>query len=128
VYYRCTGYHGACGNTYIREERLATLLGTVISPIQITPAIADDLVAALDSAGAELEQRHLEAVSRLAHREQALIAKLDRGYEDYVSARISDAFWERKSQEWETSCRRFVPSGRAWNRQGTHWSRRPRTF
>jgi hypothetical protein len=56
VYYRCTGYHGACGNTYIREERLATLLGTVISPIQITPAIADDLVAALDSAGAELEQ------------------------------------------------------------------------
>jgi site-specific DNA recombinase len=102
VYYRCTGYHGACGNTYIREERLATLLATVISPIQITPAIADDLVAALDATGAELEQRHLEAVSRLAHREQALIAKLDRGYEDYVSARISDAFWERKSQEWET--------------------------
>jgi hypothetical protein len=59
-------------------------------------------VMALDSTGAELEQRRREAVSRLESRERALIAKLDRGYEDYVSARISDAFWGRKSQEWET--------------------------
>lgn len=33
VYYRCTGFKAACGNTYIREERLASLLGTVITPI-----------------------------------------------------------------------------------------------
>ena len=28
VYYRCTGYHGGCDNTYIREEQLSDLFGT----------------------------------------------------------------------------------------------------
>ena len=41
IYYRCTGFKGACGNTYVREERLADLLGETIAPIQITPEIAD---------------------------------------------------------------------------------------
>jgi hypothetical protein len=30
IYYRCTGYRGVCGNTYIREEELARLLGEVV--------------------------------------------------------------------------------------------------
>ena len=47
VYYRCTGFHGKCGNTYIREEQLAELLGTVIQPIQITDDIADSISTAL---------------------------------------------------------------------------------
>ena len=33
TYYRCTGYRGRCGNTYIREESLADLLGGVIQRI-----------------------------------------------------------------------------------------------
>jgi hypothetical protein len=31
-----------------------------------------------------------------------LQAKIDRGYDDYVEGRISDALWARKSAEWET--------------------------
>jgi hypothetical protein len=27
---------------------------------------------------------------------------LDRGYDDYIEGRISDDFWTRKSQEWES--------------------------
>jgi hypothetical protein len=30
-----------------------------------------------------------------------VVSKLDRGYDDYVGAKISEEFWERKSQEWE---------------------------
>jgi site-specific DNA recombinase len=45
IYYRCTGFHGACGNTYIREERLAELLGGVIQPVQITADIAESIKA-----------------------------------------------------------------------------------
>jgi hypothetical protein len=33
TYYRCTGFRGACGNTCIREEQLASLLGGVVRPI-----------------------------------------------------------------------------------------------
>jgi hypothetical protein len=35
-------------------------------------------------------------------RQRAVQAKLDRGYEDYLESRISEGFWTRKSQEWET--------------------------
>jgi hypothetical protein len=35
VYCRCTGFKGACGNEYIREERLSELLGEVVKPILV---------------------------------------------------------------------------------------------
>jgi Recombinase/Recombinase zinc beta ribbon domain len=61
TYYRCTGFHGACGNGYIREEQLATLLGTVVAPIQITAAeIADDIAAALRASDADADHRQRE--------------------------------------------------------------------
>jgi len=30
-----------------------------------------------------------------------VVAKLDRGYDDYVTGKISEQFWERRSDEWE---------------------------
>ena len=42
------------------------------------------------------------SASRLLDRQQAVQAKIDRGYDDYVEGRISDALWRRKSAEWET--------------------------
>jgi len=45
--YCCTGFKGACGNTYMREERLAELLCNVIAPIQISEDIAKSIAAAL---------------------------------------------------------------------------------
>ena len=105
VYYRCTGYHGRCGNAYIREEQLAVLLGTVLTPIQITPAIADDIAAALRASDTDGDQHHRERVRQLEQRHHAITAKLDRGYEDYASGRISADFWTRKSQEWEAELR-----------------------
>ena len=39
---------------------------------------------------------------RRCGRQRAVQAKLDRGYEDYLEGRISEGFWMRKSQEWET--------------------------
>ena len=57
VYYRCTGFKGACGNAYVREERLSALLGAVIAPIQITAEIADDIAMALRASDTDAEQR-----------------------------------------------------------------------
>jgi len=55
VYYRCTGFKGACGNAYVREERLAELLGDVIAPIQSTERIASEVAAALRSSDDRLD-------------------------------------------------------------------------
>ena len=102
TYYRCTGFHGRCGNEYIREERLADLLGGVVQRIQIPGDVADSIAERLRDGQTETEQARQRSVSQLAQRQRAVQVKLDRGYEDYLEGRISESFWTRKSQEWET--------------------------
>ena len=55
VYYSCTGFHGLCGNDYIREERLADLLGGVVERIQIPAEVADSIAVGIRS-----EQKSLD--------------------------------------------------------------------
>ena len=105
IYYRCTGFKGACGNTYIREERLADLLGGTIAPIQITAEIAAGIADALRTDEGEVQQRRTEAIHQLEQRRRAVTGKLDRGYDDFVSGAISDELWKRKSAEWEADLR-----------------------
>jgi hypothetical protein len=101
VYYRCTGYKGACGNRYVREERLADLLGDVIKPIQIPSEVADEIATALRSSDEAGEQLRCEALRQLDQRRRTILSKLDRGYEDLLAGRISEEFWSRKSGAWE---------------------------
>jgi DNA invertase Pin-like site-specific DNA recombinase len=105
VYYRCTGFKGVCGNTYIREERLADLLGDTIKPIQITSEIAAGIAEALRTGDARCEQRRSEARRQLEQRRRTVVSKLDRGYDDFVSGDISGDLWKRKSAEWEADLR-----------------------
>ena len=101
VYYRCTGFRGACGNVYIREERLSELLGSAVQAIQIPAPVADQIAAALRDSDGHAEQARNEARQRLEDRRRKVLAKLDRGYDDYLEGRITDDFWNRKSVEWE---------------------------
>jgi site-specific DNA recombinase len=101
VYYHCTDHHGECDNSYIREERLADLLGDVITPIQISPDIAEEIATALRATDREAEERRCRGLRELEQRRRAVLAKLDRGYDDFVDGRISADFWARKAEEWE---------------------------
>jgi site-specific DNA recombinase len=101
VYYRCTGFKGACGNAYIRQEKLADLLGNVIKPIQISPDIAEGIANALRGSDGQAESRRVASLQQVENRRRTVVSKIDRGYEDFVSDRISEAFWSRKSAEWE---------------------------
>ena len=102
TYYHCTGYHGRCGNTYIREEDLASRLGELVRRVQIPREIADWIADALRSSQAENTQHRRDAVVRLERHRDALQAKLDRSYEDLIAGRISDDLWTRKSTAWES--------------------------
>ena len=52
------------------------------------------------SSDIDAERHRGEVGRRLDQRRRAVVARLDRGY-DFVTARVSDEFWTRKSQEWE---------------------------
>jgi site-specific DNA recombinase len=102
VYYRCTGFRGACGNTYIREKQLADLLGTVVERIKVPAEIADSIAENLRESQDSLEQTRQDAVARLTQRRHSARAKLDRGYDDYLKGRLSEVLWMRKSTESES--------------------------
>jgi hypothetical protein len=92
---------GPCGNTYIRQEKLGDLLGDVIKPIQITEDVARDIAQALRASDCDAESQRAASLQQVENRRRTVVSKIDRGYEDYVSERISEAFWTRKSAEWE---------------------------
>ena len=79
VYYRCTHYHGPCGNTYIREERLADLLGEVVERIQIPADLADWIAEGLRDTQGEAEQIRRASAITLTQRLRGVQTKLDRG-------------------------------------------------
>jgi DNA invertase Pin-like site-specific DNA recombinase len=102
VYYHCTGSHGGCDNTYIREERLGALLADVITPIHISEDVADTIANALRCSDVDAEQARVERVRHLDERRRAIVVKQDRAYDDFIEGRISQEFWTRKSEQWET--------------------------
>jgi site-specific DNA recombinase len=101
VYYRCTGCKGKCANTYVREERLADLLGHVLTSVQISPEVAEGIACALRATNTDAEQRRKASLQQLDQQRRVVVNKLDRGYDDYVRGKISNEFWTRKSQERE---------------------------
>lgn len=102
TYYRCTAFRGRCGNTYIREEELAELLGKVVQAIQIPEEWAEWIANAVRDSEGDLEAARVQSIAQLNARRRLVRGKLDRGYDDYTEGRISGEFWSRKSAEWET--------------------------
>ena len=129
VYYRCTGFKGRCGNTYIRQETLAALLGTTVHAIQIPTQVADQIAAALRDTDGQVERERREARQRLEQRRRTIIANADRAYDDLgkrpnfrglldpqvqQSGKTSAASWRPNSRAsstpmgvWRSPARRF---------------------
>jgi cell division septation protein DedD len=73
----------------------------VIKPIQITANVAEDIANALRTSDSDAASQRAAALHQVENRRRTVVSKIDRGYEDFVSGRISDGFWSRKSAEWE---------------------------
>ena len=70
--------------------------------------MAAQIAVALRDEDGQTQRARVEAQQRFHERRKAL-AKLDKGYEDYLEGRISEDCWKRKSAEWEGD-RRAVES------------------
>jgi hypothetical protein len=56
---------------------------------------------ALRASEGEAASQRAASLQQLDNRRRTVVRKTDRGYEDYVSDRITEAFWTRKSAEWD---------------------------
>jgi hypothetical protein len=74
-----------------RDER------DVIRPIQITDEIADRIVTAMRASDTDGEQQWCGALRQFDQRRRTVVNEIDSGYEDVITARISETFWTRKT-------------------------------
>jgi site-specific DNA recombinase len=72
TYYRCTAFHGRCGNAYVRDEQLAQLVGGTVDKIQLPGRVAKAITVRLHAGQAELEQARGRSSARLLERQRAL--------------------------------------------------------
>ena len=100
IYYKCTQYKGKCDNVYVREEKLADLLGQIVLRVKIDEDTVSFVSKALEESHKDKVLFHKEAISSLQNRYNRLQTFLDKGYEDKLSGKISAELWERKSAEW----------------------------
>ncbi len=56
---------------------------------------------AVRASDGDAQAQRAASLLQVENRRRTVVSKIDRGYEDFVSDRISEAFWTRKSAEWE---------------------------
>ena len=108
VYYGCTGRKGSCRNSYIGEEALSDLPVSLVTRIQITEDVAEGIATALRENEGDSERRRRETLQAPNQRRVKVIAKLDRGNDDFVSGKISRGVVDAQVRGKRT-CRRSTP-------------------
>jgi hypothetical protein len=84
---------------------------------QFSSEIADDIAAALRSTEAEDERRRQDTGRQLEQRRHTIVSKLDRGYDDYVTGKISDGSGRGNHRNGRRRCKRWTRNGGAWSSQ-----------
>jgi site-specific DNA recombinase len=100
VYYRCTQHKGKCDNVYVREEKLADLLGEIVLRIRIDEETVLWIRKALEESHRDKILFHNQAINSLQKRYNRLQSMIDGAYEDKLAGDIPLELWERKSAEW----------------------------
>ncbi len=101
VYYRCSFYKGKCGNDYIRQEKLDTLLGGVIKDIKIPDDIAKWMYTMLESELKEMDKHRQSQHQATLKRIEVLKEHLNKAYVDKLDGKITEEFWNEMSQTWQ---------------------------
>ncbi len=100
VYYHCTGYRGKCALPYFREEELGNRLGQILKDIHIPDDVLELLRQSLLHDNDCAEARSQSESERLRIRLARASRRIEQAYLDKLDGKITEAFWEAKSSEW----------------------------
>jgi site-specific DNA recombinase len=101
TYYHCTGGRGKCELPYFPEEELGDRLGGVLKNIQIPDPILAQLQNSLLNDEGRTQEITKQQRERNAQRLSQVHRRMDQAYTDKVDGKISEEFWNRKSEEWQ---------------------------
>lgn len=101
VYYHCTGYHGKCGNTYVRQETLDDLFADTLAQIRVGTDVVEDIKRALKNSKKDQLAHREQSTKALRNRQTRLQKMIDNAYEDKLNGTITTDLWTRKWTEWQ---------------------------
>ena len=110
VYYHCTGWKGKCPEPYTREEILEKEFLNNLKALEIDEKVLELIINALKSSHKDEKTFHNEAITRLQGELTRIQGRIDAMYEDKLDGRISQDFFDRKSQEWKKELERILES------------------
>ena len=102
VYYHCSGSRGKCPEKYIREEKLAELLGEPLKRLRMTEERLQWIRQALAESFRDERRFKEEEKKRLEEELKELERKIDTLYEDKLAGLVDDRFWKSKYRKYRS--------------------------
>ncbi len=100
--YRYYGCSARCGTPSIREADLSRLFLDHVKAIRIPEEWATSMMTAARSFETDRKREHAEELGRLHQRHKEIEAKIDAAYDDKLNGRISEEYWTRRTNDWQT--------------------------
>jgi site-specific DNA recombinase len=100
IYYHCTGYRGKCALPYFREEELGNRLGQILKDIHIPDEVLEQLRQTLLHDKGRAEVHGQSETERLRTRLAQVRRRIEQAYLDKLDGKITEAFWDARSVEW----------------------------
>ena len=99
TYYRCND-RKKCGGPFVREEKLAEMMGEAIKALEMDDEVYEVMRDALEESQTERKRFVQEQTLRLQGRYQTLQNAIDTAYEDRLRDVIDEQLFKRKSKAW----------------------------
>jgi hypothetical protein len=100
VYYHCSFGKGSHPFPYVREERVAEMLGLILKQISVPVDVAR-LIACINQNSEATEKAELQqTITRFQQRISTINARIGTAYDDRADGKITEDFWVKKKEEW----------------------------
>lgn len=101
TYYRCTGFKGKCGNTYIREEDLEKKFRELVKNISIDEQKMEIIKQALIDSHKEEIEYYDKKNKILDSQHTKLKNRIHQAYNEKMDGKITDKFYEERIRDWQ---------------------------
>jgi len=102
VYYRCTFGNGKHAFPYLRESKVAEMLGLALKQIAIPVDVASMIARFNEDSATNEEAKRQQTITRLHQRLNTVNTRINNAYDDLADRNIEQEFWAKKMQEWGT--------------------------
>ncbi len=101
IYGHCTQYDGNHGAKYVNEDAMTAQLAKMIKSIEIPEEAFIQVSKALKAALKEDQKDKLRLARKIDGEIQKYQNRIDKAYDDYVDGVIAEAFYKKKTAEYE---------------------------